>query len=497
MSTEHQQYSIYNQSLSILQYAEENEMEIVRTYADHGKSGLNLGGRQGLQQLLNDVKAGKAEFRAVLVFDVSRFGRFQNPDEGAAYEYSLSTAGVPIHYCAEQFKNDGTLASAILKTLKRGMAGEFSRELSGKVWMGHRRLTELGFRAGGPAGYGLRRQLLDRDGNFKQVLLPGDRKSIQTDRVILVPGPRREIKIVREIYRLFLDELLTEPEIAQRLIAKRIQPGANKKWTRSVVRSILTNHKYIGSYIYNRLSLKLGLERTHNPPEEWIRKPNAIKPLVSEEVFQRVQELFAERSRRRSSDQLLAELRGLLSREGRLTAKLIESCKDISSPNTFTARFGSMLKAYSQVGFESGRNFQFIDGKKEISKRHSTFVATLIEELQAVSSTACWHRAERRLIVNGEYRVQVQILRCRKLETGKNCWTVLWGRRPAADIALIVRLNPENKEVMDYFVFPRKFFEGDRLALSDRNPIEIEIYRFDNLDYFKRLCGRTQIREEP
>ena len=188
MSTEHQQYSTENQSISIVQYAQMHNMEIVRTYADHGKSGLSLARRPGLQQLLRDALASDVDFRAVLVYDVSRWGRFQNPDQGASYEYALITADIPIHYCAEQFANDGSLSSALLKTLKRGMAGEYSRELSVKVWAGQSRLVQLGFRLGGIPGYGLRRHLIDQNMVFKQVLKPGDRKSLQTDRVILVPA---------------------------------------------------------------------------------------------------------------------------------------------------------------------------------------------------------------------------------------------------------------------------------------------------------------------
>jgi DNA invertase Pin-like site-specific DNA recombinase len=134
MSTEHQQYSTENQATAILQYAHSHNMEIVWTYSDHGKSGLSLSGRAGLAELLDDMKNGTIDFDAVLVYDVSRWGRFQNPDQGAAYEYSLTAANIDVHYCAEQFKNDGGISSALLKTVKRVMAGEYSRELSVKVW---------------------------------------------------------------------------------------------------------------------------------------------------------------------------------------------------------------------------------------------------------------------------------------------------------------------------------------------------------------------------
>ena len=65
-------------------------------------------------------------------------------------------AGIKIHYCAEQFENDGSAGSDIIKNVKRVMAKEYSRELSRKVFVGQCRLIELGYRQGGPAGYGLR-----------------------------------------------------------------------------------------------------------------------------------------------------------------------------------------------------------------------------------------------------------------------------------------------------------------------------------------------------
>src|SRR6185503_1975963 len=102
--------------------------------------------------------------------------RFQDADESAYYEYICKRANVKIHYCAEQFENDGSLSSSLIKTMKRTMAGEYSRELSVKVFAGQCRLIELGFRQGGNAGYGLRRQLIDRNGLPKGILTRGEHK---------------------------------------------------------------------------------------------------------------------------------------------------------------------------------------------------------------------------------------------------------------------------------------------------------------------------------
>ena len=192
-------------------------IQIVRTYADEGKSGLSVSGRAALQQLLDDVQSGRADFTAILVYDVSRWGRFQDIDESGYHEHICKRAGVRVHYCSEQFANDESPLSAIVKNIKRVMAGEFSRELSAKTFAGHARLVPYGYSQGGPASYGLRRLLLARDGTAKLALRRGDRKNVQTERVVWVPGAPEEVEAVRWIFETFVRDRRGEPELARTL----------------------------------------------------------------------------------------------------------------------------------------------------------------------------------------------------------------------------------------------------------------------------------------
>lgn len=280
MSTEHQQYSTENQRDRIRDYATRRGFEIVRTYADEGKSGLRIDGRQALQSLISDVVNGNADFCVILVYDVSRWGRFQDADESAYYEYICRRAGIQVAYCAEQFENDGSPVSTIVKGVKRAMAGEYSRELSAKVFAGQCRLIEMGFRQGGPAGYGLRRVLVDEHGLMKAELRRGEHKCLQTDRVILMPGPESEVRIVNLIYNWFIDESLDEYEIAARLNGMHVRTDLDREWTRATVREVLTNEKYIGNNVYNRVSFKLKKMRVTNTPDMWIRKEGAFQGIV-------------------------------------------------------------------------------------------------------------------------------------------------------------------------------------------------------------------------
>ena len=298
MSTEHQQYSTENQSSKIRDYADRRNIEIVRTYADAGKSGLRIDGREALQRLIRDVESGCADFQLILVYDVSRWGRFQDADESAYYEYRCRRAGMQVVYCAEQFENDGSPVSTIVKGVKRAMAGEYSRELSAKVFAGQCRLIELGYRQGGPAGFGLRRVLVDQHGCLKTELGRGEHKSLQTDRVILVAGPEEEVRAVNQIYRWFIDDGIVESEIAGRLNNSGFKTDLGRPWTRATVHEVLTNEKYIGNNVYNRTSFKLKKLRVANTPEMWIRKENAFSPIVPSEVFYTVKGIMRARARR-------------------------------------------------------------------------------------------------------------------------------------------------------------------------------------------------------
>src|SRR3984957_6566416 len=240
MSTDHQQYSTENQHAAIQRFADAHGITIVRSFIDAGKSGVGIQGRDALQDLLRTVESGQADFSTILVYDVSRWGRFQEPDEGAYYEFRCVRANITVQYCAEQFPTDNAPMSAVMKSLKRAMAGEYSRELSAKVFAGQCRLITLGYRQGGTPGYGLRRQLLDQHGQPKAILARGERKSFQLERVILTPGPEEELAIVRRIYGLFTSAGQTETQIAALLNKDGIPAGEGRSWTRATIRELLT-----------------------------------------------------------------------------------------------------------------------------------------------------------------------------------------------------------------------------------------------------------------
>jgi DNA invertase Pin-like site-specific DNA recombinase len=357
MSTEHQQYSIQNQAAAIQRYAEFNGFEIVRTYADPARSGVVLRGRTGLQQLLQDVLAGAAAFRAILVHDVSRWGRFQDTDEAAHYEFICKSAGIPVHYCSETFANDGTLPNLIMKALKRTMAGEYSRELGARVSAGLRRITALGFKAGGSPGYGLRRILVGQDKVAKCTLRKGQKKSFQTDRVILAPGPAHEVRIVRDIYRMLISDGRSVKAISRELNRRGVKFPTGTPWDYQAVFDVLTSVKYIGCYVFGKTSCKLYTPLQRVPKSEWIVVPGAFKPIVDYPTFAQAQHILYQRSVNRSNEELLDALRTLLRRKGRLSYAVITEAEDVPCTCTYRHRFGSLQRAYELIGYGHSENF--------------------------------------------------------------------------------------------------------------------------------------------
>ena len=387
MSTDHQKYSTENQADAIRQYAVRRGLEIVRTYADEGRSGLRLDGRDALKQLIEDVQNGKANFATILVYDVSRWGRFQDADESAYYEYICKRAGISVQYCAEQFENDGSPVSTIVKGVKRAMAGEYSRELSVKVFAGQCRLIELGFRQGGPPGYGLRRRLIDQSGAAKGELAPGEHKSIQTDRVVLAPGPPAEVDNVRWMYRSFVTEGKPEGQIADILNQRGVMTDLGRPWTRGSVHQILINEKYVGNNVWNRGSFKLKKKRVRNSPEMWIRAEGAFVPLIERALFDAAQSIIRERSQRLTNEEMLEALQRLLKDRGYLSGIIIDEAELLPSSSAYQSRFGSLLHAYELVGYTPDRDYRYIEINRELRRLHPQIMSDTIAGIESAGGS--------------------------------------------------------------------------------------------------------------
>ena len=355
MSTDKQIYSTAYQKDAIELYAGLHGFEVVQTYADEGRSGLKLKGRSALQRLLADVLSDDPGFSAILVYDVSRWGRFQDVDESAHYEFLCRSAGVPIHYCAEPFRNDGSISASILKTLKRVMAGEYSRDLSAKVFAGQSRLARKGFKMGGGRKFGFHRVMVGEDGEIKGVLEKGQYKNLRSDHVSLIPGPPNEVATVQKIFRMCAWRGMAPREIALRLNSVGSTTITGLPWSGIHIAHLIRSEMYMGVLTYNRHSRKLGGVEVLNDRSDWIRCEGAIEPLVDERTFRTANRRLSEHQWSKSDGQLLKMLADLHARIGRLSVRDTLAQHGFPVPTTFSRRFGSFKAACERAGYTRPR----------------------------------------------------------------------------------------------------------------------------------------------
>jgi DNA invertase Pin-like site-specific DNA recombinase len=460
MSTGHQQYSLQNQSAAIQKYAESKGLEVVCTYSDAAKRGLVLKRRPALCKLLQDVVAGTAPYRAVLVYDVSRWGRCQDTDESAHYEFLCKSAGIPVHYCAEQFVNDNSVVSSIMKALKRTMAGEFSRELSVKVRAGQFRLAKLGYKMGGHTPFGLRRQLLDANGLGKQLLSYSERKSIANDRVILVPGPDKDVAIVERIFREFADEHKSLTAIARNLNEEDIPFVTGNGWTVCTVTNVLRNPKYLGRQVWGRNTQYLSGPSKRSPEDQWAVCEDAFTPIISHELFERAQARFAHFTHNLSDDQILERLKQLLKQDGRLTSRIIEKSRSCPGLTTYCRRFGGLLNVYRRLGYGTP------DVSIQVTKRQrgllirNALITKLVEafpsQLQEVR-TSGRHRALLRYRKTG-LLIAVVLAYHDPEAVSRPRWRIDAPKAERNRTAIVAFLNEPNKGIDSLLVFKKLRF---------------------------------------
>jgi DNA invertase Pin-like site-specific DNA recombinase len=449
MSTIAQALSPRLQEAYLRRYAEAHTMRVVRVYADVGCSGLVLAGRAGMQRLLADIAAGPVDFSALLVYDVSRWGRYQDGDEAGFYEFICRKAGIRLEYCAENFDNDGAPMSQLLKSLKRSMAAEYSRELSAKVVAAQRRLALLGFKQGGAVTYGLRRIAVSADGLVVREMAVGERKPRPTDRVLLAPGDPGQIAVVRRIFRLYNREGWTMAAISRQLNVEGV-PSGGAGWTEYRVSGVLGGEQYWGNLVYNRRSARMKAPRVRNSAEIWLRKEGALEAIVPPAAG-----ALAGRVRRmRNGDDpeaVLDAMRAIHSQHGALTLRQLASVPGMPGVRRLARMFGSVPAAYAQAGLSGVRETRTVvalaDLRSMVYKLRDE-VRTRVESAggQAHFIDGIWNQ----LRLNGGLTLRLSVLTCRRISNQQFRWRLAVHGGRATDFVLAGLLDQDNRYIERY-----------------------------------------------
>jgi DNA invertase Pin-like site-specific DNA recombinase len=458
MSTEDQKYSIPNQQDAIRRYAAEHGFHICRTYADPGRSGILIRNRDALTQLVGDTLSGTADFSAIIVYDVTRWGRFQNPDEAAHYEFICTNAGIPVHYCAEQFANDGSVQSSLMKAIKRAMAAEFSRELGVKVFDGMKRLVSQGFHAGALPPYGLERMMISASGKKKGILKRGDRKNFKNDKVVLVRGKRSEVEIVQKIFSMCANEHKNCPRIAKELNAARLK-YRGQPWDFERVLRVIRCRQYLGLNVWGRRSLRLHGPNIQQPQSLWTISKAPFKPIIDQDTFDKARRTLAGYRRTPyTKEALVGHLRHLMAKGGNLTCRIIDK-KTGPMSSVYVRHFGSLTEAYNEVHFTPSTRIATVNRHARSNRAMFNALVARLQELFPAEVRII--RRSRRvqkptLEVDAKFRVSVLLCGpgCKVYRNAHRPWVLRVSPEAKNNIALVCLIDPKWEKVQNYYLLP-------------------------------------------
>lgn len=250
------------------------DWKLVEIYADPGITGTRADLRKGFQRMLEDCRAGK--IKKILVKSISRFAR--NTVDALKYIQELKELGISVYF---ETQNIDTLSPGgeVLITILAAMAEQESRNMSTNIkWAYQKKFQEgeIQLNYSWFLGY-------TRDENKNLVIVP------------------EQAKIVRRIYREFLNGKAVSA-IAKGLTEDGVStPSGKKRWQTSTVQSILTNEKYYGCAFLGKTCKKDVLSKRRVESEEVYYVENSHPAIIPKETWDLVQAEMTRRKEYRTS----------------------------------------------------------------------------------------------------------------------------------------------------------------------------------------------------
>ena len=258
---------------------------------------------------------------------------------------------------------------------------------------------------------------------------------------------------------------------------------------------MLTNEKYIGNNVYNRHSYKLKERHVNNPSEEWVRADSAFEAIVDQQLFFTAQGMIRERNRRFSDEEMLDRLKRLLERQGYLSGVVIDEAENMPSRGAYSSRFGSLVRAYSLVGFTPDRDYRYIEINRALRRMHAEAVAEAIAAIEDIGGAVSRDPATDLLTVNDEFTASIVIARCQHTRVGFRRWKIRLDIGLAPDLTVALRMDDANDQVLDYYLLPLTALCTNRIRLAYENDLMLDAFRFETLEFFFAMAERARISE--
>src|SRR3989338_2950316 len=282
-STDLQETSLEQQKEKVLEFAKEHAVRVIEIFAEEA-CGENVEGRPEFRKMVECCKSNE-DFQYVFVYDISRWGRFENPKEAVYWEVEVERAGRKVVFVSEGFKEDN-IGTSISNFVKSAEASEYLKNIRRQTVRGMMYHANKGFWMGGRPPYGYDRAIVE-DGKVIEVLSEGKQKNIKDQKIKLIIN-KEQAKAVKTIFIMFTKQGMSVHSIVTYLNNQsQFAPARGRMWSKSSIWRILHNEVYIGTLVYNRENgHKRHGKHKYNPQEEWVMVKNSHGAIIPIELWE-------------------------------------------------------------------------------------------------------------------------------------------------------------------------------------------------------------------
>ena len=269
--------------------AEHTDLKLYDIYEDNGEKGTNFD-RPEFKRMMDDIRSGKV--KCVLVKDLSRFGR-DYIEAGEYLEKIFPFMGIRFISITDGYDSltCDDAEGALMIPLKNMINDVYAKDISRKIITSFRARQEKGefLPAFAPYGYVKSKEVAYR--------YEVDQETAPYVRMIF--EWKAEGVSHNEICKRLNDMGAVTP--ARRKVDLGIWRAEKYKhtvWHGRTIIDIMKNPTYTGCIVYGRIpkSLYEGIKMHRAPEEEWRYVPDAHEPIISQELFNKVQKMFADRA---------------------------------------------------------------------------------------------------------------------------------------------------------------------------------------------------------
>jgi hypothetical protein len=253
------------------------------------------------------------------------------------------------------------------------------------------------------------------------------------------------------------------------------------------------NENYIGNYVYNRTTQRLGQKPRSNAPSLWIRAVGVLDPIVEPTLFLEAQYVKRRRRFSLSNREMLARLSTLLKEKGRLSRPILDAANYLPHSTSFLNRFGSLSKAYRLVGHHRKNSFDYAAGATSalVTNTITELTGDLIARVEANGGFATFDTTTDELTIDRHLIISFYVARCKRTKRGWLRWIVRRRSTLRGDLIVALRMD-EHGNLMDYLLLPVANFPVCKMEFAEPNRKRLDGCRFDQVDELFKSIWRSR-----